>query len=146
MTAVLPVSSQIRRRLTWTTFCSVVAKHGVLPSPHEGATRMSSSCVHDCRHPLWGGAGTCHNGIGVTSAICACDAGYASRDAWGNASCVPRVVLVSAYVFLASMSVLAGALVVWDINRHRRLPVRCQISRKIVIRTRALLSSRYMIY
>ncbi len=104
---------------------------------------MSSSCVHDCRHPLWGGTGTCHNGVGDTSAICECDPGYATRDAWGNASCVPRVVLVSAYVFLASVSVLAGALMLWDINTHRRLPARYQISRKRVIRTRALLSSRY---
>lgn len=106
---------------------------------------MWNNCVHECRHPLWGGAGTCHNssGGGDTPAFCECDAGYASRDAWGNASCVPRLVLVSFYIALATSSVLAAVLVVWDLNRHRRLPVRYQVARKMVIRTRALQSVWY---
>lgn len=77
---------------------------GVPLSAHKSAVRMWNNCVHECRHPLWGGAGTCHNssGGGDTPAFCECDAGYASRDAWGNASCVPRLVLVSFYIALAT--------------------------------------------
>lgn len=51
---------------------------------------MSGECVFDCRHPLWGGAGECiAAGDPTIGDLCGCDASYASRDSFGNPSCVP---------------------------------------------------------
>lgn len=102
---------------------------------------MAGGCVYDCAHPLWGGGGNCT----VSEAgdpMCVCDAEYASRDSAGNASCVPRRVLVAAYLSLAAASLLAVALTAWNINQYRHLPVRVQSQRKTAIRLRALVCTR----
>lgn len=102
---------------------------------------MTSACVFDCVHPWWGGGGSCT----ISDAgdpLCVCDAEYVSRDARGNASCVPRRVLVATYLSLAAMSVLAAVPSVWNIIQYRHLSVRIQSARKTLIRMRALVSTR----
>lgn len=102
---------------------------------------MSGECVYGCIHPWWGGGGTCITS-NDSNPVCACDAGYASRDTRGNPSCVPRRVLISAYIALGVASVLAAALMVWNINQYRHLPVRVQSARKTLFRMRALIATR----
>ena len=105
---------------------------------------MESECAYGCNHPWWGGGGSC-NVPDDGEPMCVCDAGYASRDAKGNASCVPRRVLVAAYLSLAAVSLLVGALTVWNINQYRHLPVRTQSAKKTSIRIKALMFMRYAI-
>ena len=73
----------------YTCTCGIPRVLGKTPRDHPS---MSLDCVYDCRHPLWGGAGGC-----ITSdegRSCRCDAGYASRDSFGNSSCVPKQVRI----------------------------------------------------
>lgn len=114
-----------------------------VPSSLEGAhdDLLLPGCAYDCVHPIWGGGGTCNISDDGNPA-CTCDAGYASRDSRGNASCVPRRVLVSVYLLLGTASLMGAALTVWNINQYRHLPVRIQSARKTAIRLRALVSSR----
>ena len=107
----------------------------------EKACFMESECVYDCIHPWWGGNGIC-TASDAGDPVCVCDDDYASRDAKGSASCVPRRVLVAAYLTLATLSVAAAALIVWNINQYRHLPVRVQSAKKTSIRMRALVSTR----
>lgn len=102
---------------------------------------MTTECVYDCIHPLWGGGGT-RSVSDDGGTVCACDAGYASRDTRGNASCVPRRVLVAVYLVVGTASLLGAALTVWNLNQYRHLPVRIQCARKTLIRLRALISLR----
>lgn len=59
--------------------------------------------VYDCRHPLWGGQGSCIQST-TTHAMtdyCECDAGFAGTDALGQSSCVPKLALVTGYTLVA---------------------------------------------
>ena len=70
---------------------------------------MSAECVFGCRHPLWGGAGECITVDDSTvDESCACEAGYASRDSFGNPSCVPFEVRHSEQQILQSTVSFAG--------------------------------------
>lgn len=55
---------------------------------------------------------------------------------------MPRRVLVTGYLSLATVSVLVAVLAVWNINQYRHLPVRIQNARKTLIRLRALVAMR----
>lgn len=113
--------------------------------PHTGTfgwfELMLGECVYNCIHPFWGGGGTCEvSDDGNT--VCACDAGYASRDSKGNASCVPRRVLVTVYLLVGTVSLMGAALTGWNVYQYRSLPVRIQSARRTSIRLRALVSIR----
>ncbi len=98
-------------------------------------------CVHDCIHPWWGGAGACREEDAQAS-VCLCDAGYVSRDAIGNPSCVPRRALFTTYLVLAVASALASLLLGRHMLLYRSLPAQCQYARKTAIRMRVLASCR----
>ncbi|CAM9549519.1 unnamed protein product, partial [Ectocarpus sp. 12 AP-2014] len=99
-------------------------------------------CVYDCRHPLWGGDGTCLDQEEGPS-MCSCDAGFASRDALGQASCVPIRVLTTGYLVLAAASFLTSVLLVHHLRRYRHLPQASRCLPKTVTRLRVLLSGRF---
>ncbi len=73
------------QRSCWGTFYLAVGVTFI--SAREINHKMSLECVYGCSHPLWGGAGECIEGDS-----CRCDVGYASRDLFGNPSCVPQKV------------------------------------------------------
>lgn len=51
---------------------------------------MSGLCVFRCRHPPWGGVGERITADDPTADyLCMCDTSYATRDSFGNPSCVP---------------------------------------------------------
>ena len=51
-------------------------------------------CVYSCRHPLWGGEGTCITDDDATGGDrCECDEGFASCDSFGSPSCVSEQVM-----------------------------------------------------
>lgn len=115
---------------------------------HQAATvpplDMISECRYDCRHPLWGGEGFCtedHDDSTVADESCMCSAGFVSRNAIGNPSCVPKRVLVGAYIVLATMTGTVTVLLVWNALQFYHLSVRAR-SRRAVLRLRVLLSGR----
>lgn len=73
----------------------------------EGRGEVPEECVYGCVHPWWGGNGACSDteiygaSIRGDSEVCQCDPGYATRDALGNPSCVPRKVHFIAFLMLA---------------------------------------------
>lgn len=104
--------------------------------------RSGRGCVQDCS--AWGGGGTC-----ITSSsphTCLCDEGFASKDAMGYASCVPRKWLISGYVVVAAVSSISAAIILWHICRYRHLPEWSKNSRRTGIRLRMLLSSRWVVW
>lgn len=108
--------------------------------------RSSGECDADgdCRDPAWGGEGTCNPSSDLRT--CLCDDGFASRDALGHASCVPRRVLVAGYAVLAVASLFTTAILVWQANRFRYLPAGMSASpRRTLTRLRALVFSRQVI-
>lgn len=102
--------------------------------------------MHQCRHPLWGGGGVCLTESSADPAVyaCSCDVGFAPRDAFGNASCVPKRALVSGYVVVSVVSMVASVVVLWQVNAYRHLSVAARRSHKTVVRMRMLLSSRFV--
>ncbi|CAM9311044.1 unnamed protein product [Ectocarpus sp. 12 AP-2014] len=99
------------------------------------------SCVQGCRHSAWGGHGVCFDDS--APATCSCDAGFASRDAFGDASCVPERVLVTGYIVLAAGSFVLGVLLVWQTVTYRYLRI---ATRRSTNRMRALVScSAYVV-
>lgn len=51
-------------------------------------------CVYSCRHPLWGGEGTCITGDDSSvDDRCECDDGFVTRDSFGSPSCVSKKVI-----------------------------------------------------
>lgn len=105
-------------------------------------TTVSSGCIYDCQHPLWGGSGICHEDRGP--AECLCGAGFAPKDALGHASCVPERALVMGYLFLVAISFTTTIFLVRHLNEYRRLSSASRFLRKTAIRRRVLLSGRYL--
>lgn len=99
--------------------------------------------MHDCQHPLWGGGGTCVDGDEEIPAVCSCDAGFASRDAFGEASCVPTRVLVAGYLMLTITSVLTAGVLLWHVYQYTRTSILSRQTRRTVLRMRLLLAMRY---
>lgn len=100
-------------------------------------------CIYGCRHPLWGGAGACvdqESGIGE---ICLCEDGFASRDSFGNPSCVAPRVLLACYYSIAAVGTILTAFLTWDVKQHRQLPQRVQASRRMAARLRLTVASRW---
>lgn len=106
------------------------------------AAMAPSTCVFTCRHPAWGGQGICSTDHDHAP-ICLCDAGFASRDALGHASCVPYRVLVTGYLGLAAGSLFTMVLLGWQLAGYLRLSDEARRSRKTSIRLGVLLSGRY---
>ena len=107
------------------------------PQPME-----SSACMFGCRHPAWGGTGMCrtdHDG----APACLCDAGFASRDALGHASCVPYGVLVTGYLVLAALSMLMLVLYGRHLAEYRHLSDGERRSRRTATRLSVILCGRY---
>lgn len=105
-------------------------------------TRMNSGCFNGCRDPTWGGEGTCDTSSDPP--VCLCEDGFASQDAMGYASCVPRRMLVAGYVVLAVASSLTTAVLMWQANKFRYLPAGMVASPgRTSARLRALVCSRY---
>lgn len=98
------------------------------------------SCVYDCRHELWGGDGICDEENEYGLAECSCDAGFISRDALGHASCVPKRVLVRAYIVVTIASFLGTVRLIWHINQYCHLPERCRGAKKNRTRITALIA------
>lgn len=121
----------------------IYGRPGAIPTI-KLARNMGGRCVYDCIHPWWGGRGVCvYESAGEDDpAVCSCDAGYALRDAIGHPSCVPKRVLVAAYLILTVASVLATVLLGYDIAHYHHLPTRWRSSRKTATRMRALVASR----
>lgn len=86
-------------------------------------------CVYECRHPLWGGSGTCTNDNGPT---CSCDAGYAVVDALGFPSCVRALNII-----YWALTVAAAAMVVfilWHAEKDRHLAAATRATRRAKLR------------
>ena len=68
-------------------------------------------CVYSCRHPLWGGEGTCITGDDSSvDDRCECDDGFVTRDSFGSPSCVSKQVM-SRYIHIVcvhSSTVIPG--------------------------------------
>lgn len=75
--------------------------------------------------------------------ICLCDAGFASRDALGHASCVPYRVLVTGYLVLAVLSLMTLVLLGRNLVEYRHASDGARRSRKAAIRLSVLLPGRY---
>ncbi|CAM9548282.1 unnamed protein product [Ectocarpus sp. 12 AP-2014] len=91
-------------------------------------------CVYECRHPLWGGSGTCTNGDEPT---CLCDAGYAVMDALGFPSCVRALSKV-----YWALTVAAAAMVVfifWHAEKDRHLSTATRATRRAKLRKRVVI-------
>lgn len=98
-------------------------------------------CVQDCIHPLWAGTGVCQR-EGNHSSVCLCNSGYASRDAAGNPSCVPRRVLFIVYLVLAAASAMVAMLIGRQFFSYHSLPAQRQEAPKAAVRMKALVSCR----
>lgn len=91
-------------------------------------------CVYECRHPLWGGSGTCTNDDEPT---CLCDAGYAVMDALGVPSCVRALSKV-----YWALTVAAAAMVVfilWHAEKDRHLSTATRATRRAKLRKRVVI-------
>ena len=76
---------------------STITCHRQHSPPPMGANFGRETCVHGCRHRIWGGAGTCmETGQGDSAHyVCSCDDGYSSNDSLGNPSCVRKTALLT---------------------------------------------------
>ncbi|CAN0030875.1 unnamed protein product [Ectocarpus sp. 6 AP-2014] len=86
-------------------------------------------CVYECRHPLWGGSGTCTNDDEPT---CLCDAGYAVMDALGFPSCVRALSKI-----YWALSVAVAAMVVfilWHAEKDCHLSAATRATRRAKLR------------
>ncbi len=104
---------------------------------------MGTACVYDCRHPWWGGQGTCSRQGDPTFNTCSCDEGYLSEDADGNPACVHRIALVGIYAMVAMYALGASSFLLWQANEQRRLPASVQHGRRAVPRKRLIMAARY---
>lgn len=135
--AAVNISARIRVR-------TAVAAH-LQGSKNESRVEIASlqpmepsTCIFNCRHPVWGGEGACS--VDQHGApVCLCDAGFASRDALGHANCVPFQALVSGYLVLAALSLLTLALLGHHLAGYRHVSDDARRSRRTAARLGALL-------
>lgn len=95
--------------------------------PHSAPMLTSGSgieCIYSCRHPLWGGSGSCENDL-VLGTTCACDddGRFSSKDSFGNPSCVLKSVLMTIFLAVAAYELSLTAVLAWNLRRHRSLPL-----------------------
>ncbi|CAM9147018.1 unnamed protein product [Ectocarpus sp. 6 AP-2014] len=101
-------------------------------------------CVFECRHPLWGGSGRCIPAEDRSADdACECDVGFASRDSFGNPSCVPKQVLVSCYLSVAVVAAIACVLCLWHLVQHSNMSAAAKATRRSVSRRRLIASSSF---
>lgn len=104
---------------------------------------MPRPCIYECRHPLWGGSGTCVKSTDPTvDEACRCDVGFASFDSLGYPSCVPKTALVAGYLTLAVTGAVVTMFIAWQAGRHRHLPTLSRTTRRAAIIGRLYASSR----
>ncbi|CAM9577418.1 unnamed protein product [Ectocarpus fasciculatus] len=97
------------------------------------------ACIYSCRHPLWGGTGTCSEQDGLIGYKCSCDGdGFVSTDSFGNPSCVLRVALVAAYIVVAVCGSSAVGFLAWNALKQRRLPGAARATRRAALRLRLI--------
>ena len=102
--------------------------------------------MYDCRHPWWGGHGTCSSQGDPIIYFCSCDDGYLSEDSDGNAACVPKAALVGMYAVVAVVSFGASGFLLWQATeQQRRLPTSVRRGRKAVLRLRVIVASRSVV-
>ena len=88
--------------------CVTLCLPRLTPAQRYPKSYNNSAGVYDCRHPLWGGQGACTQSASRgAAAYCECDSGYASTDALGQASCVPKLALVTGYTLVAFVGAVA---------------------------------------
>lgn len=146
--AVVPLQqSVVRATAAVQYYCTVLQQNSSTENEklHRLVRHMPVRCVYQCRHPLWGGDGTCIvNSDPTADAACACDAGYVSRDGAGYPSCVPKVALVTGYAILGVSGLVTAAFLLLHAIRYRYLPQQNRSTRKAAIRIRALVSGRWV--
>ncbi|CAM9755310.1 unnamed protein product [Ectocarpus sp. 6 AP-2014] len=100
------------------------------------------ACMHSCRHPLWGGTGTCSEQDDLIGYKCSCDDdGFASMDSFGNPSCVLRRALVAAYIVVAVCGSSTVVFLTWNALKQSHLPKTAQATRRAVLRLRLIWSA-----
>ncbi|CAM9298593.1 unnamed protein product [Ectocarpus sp. 12 AP-2014] len=99
-------------------------------------------CVLECRHPLWGGSGRCivaeDRSVDDT---CERDAGFASRDSFGNPSCVPKQILVSFYLSVNVVAATAFVICMWHLVQSSYMSAAARATRRGVSRRRLIAAS-----
>lgn len=105
---------------------------------------MERLCVYGCRHPWWGGHGTCSSHAESIKSTCLCDEGYISEDSDGNPACVPKAALVGIYAAVAVVSFGASCFLLWQAQEQRRRPTCIQLGKRAVLRLRVIMATRFV--
>lgn len=117
-----------------------------LPSWRGRATHGPRMCVYACRHPLWGGAGTCvADETAEQRAWCSCTAGFSDVDSMDNPSCVPKLALLIGYLAVTITGTATFAFLVASAYRHCARRASVYESSKAVTKLRLILLSRYLL-
>ncbi|CBN79638.1 expressed unknown protein [Ectocarpus siliculosus] len=100
------------------------------------------ACLYSCRHPLWGGTGTCSEQDDLIGYECSCDDdGFTSMDSFGNPSCVLRRALVAGYIIIAVCGSSTVGFLAWNALKQSHLPRTAQATRRAMLRLRLIWSA-----
>lgn len=103
-------------------------------------------CVYACRHPLWGGAGTCVvDETAEHRAACLCTAGFSDVDSMDNPSCVPKLALLIGYLAVAITGTATCAFLVVSAYRHCTRRASVYESSKAVTKLWLILLARFVL-
>ncbi len=117
------VDLQTRDISTAILICSVTPRAGMM------------ECVYSCRHPLWGGLGSCleHHPVLGTTCFCDDDGHFSPVDSLGNPSCVLKSALMALFLTTAAIELSLTAILAWDLWRHCNLPLSSRHGKRAAI-------------